>query len=86
MFLIINGKKFKQREVEIFLKTNDELDEYEYWINKIYFPISVQKYNQIVGYLQILIENKDRIFELFLTEDKNNHFNGKFKHFIVYSN
>lgn len=34
-------KKFKQREVEIFLKTNDELDEYEYWINKIYFPISV---------------------------------------------
>lgn len=41
MFLIINGKKFKQREVEIFLKTNDELDEYEYWINKIYFPISV---------------------------------------------
>lgn len=30
MFLIINGKKFKQREVENFLKTNDELDEYEY--------------------------------------------------------
>lgn len=78
-------KKIKQREVENLLKINDELDKYEYWINKIYFPISVWKYNQIVGYIQILIKNKDIIFELFLTEDKNIHFNGKSKHFIVYS-
>ncbi len=77
-------EKFKQREIEKYLKINSELGDYEYWLNKIYFTVSVWKYNQIVGYIQILIKNKDIIFELFMTEDKSIHYNAKSKHFIVY--
>lgn len=34
-------EKFKQREIEKYLKINIELGDYEYWLNKIYFPVSV---------------------------------------------
>ena len=78
-------KKFKQQKIEKYLKINNELGDYEYWLNKMHFPVSVWKYNQIVGYIQILIKNKDIIFELFITEDKSIHYNGKSKHFIIYS-
>lgn len=78
-------KKFKQTKIEEDLKKNGELGNYEYWLNKANFPVSVWKYNQIIGYIQIVIKNKDIIFELFITKDKNIHYNGKTKHFIEYS-
>ncbi len=77
-------EQFKQRSIENYLKLNPELGNYEYWLKKMYFPQYVWKYNQIIGYIQILIKNKDIIFELFITKDKNIHYNGKTKHFIEY--
>ncbi len=77
-------EQFKQRNIENYLKINPELGDYEYRLKKIYFPQYVWKYNQIIGYIQIVIKNRDIIFELFITKDKNIHYDGKTKHFIEY--
>ena len=77
-------KKFKQKMIDDYLNINNDLGDYKTQLNKIYLPFSIWRYNQIIGYIQISIENEDIVFDLYLTNDKNIHYNSKTKHFIKY--
>lgn len=77
-------KIYKDKSIKHFLELNDELGDYELWFDKFNFPKSVWKYNQIIGYIQIFIKEKDVIFDLWLCRDKKYFYNTTKKHFIEY--
>lgn len=74
--------RYKERKKQNYININQALDDYEIWLDKFCFPQSVWQYNQIIGHIQIILNKDDIIFELWLTKDKNFHYNGKKKHFI----
>lgn len=77
-------KDYKDNSIKHFLELNDELGDYELWFDKFNFPQSVWKYNQIIGYIQISIKEKDVIFDLWLCRDKRYVYKTNKKNFIEY--
>lgn len=77
-------KDYKEKCKKRFLEHNDELGDYELWFDRSNFPKYVWKYNQIIGYIQISIKEKDIIFDLWLSKDKRYTYNTTKKHFIEY--
>ena len=81
-------KYYKKQEtsnessIKHFLELNDEIGDYERWLKRFNLPQSIWKYNQIVGYIQIIIKGKDIIFDLWLCKDKRYFYNTTKKHFI----
>ena len=59
-----------ESSIKHFLELNDEIGDYERWLKRFNLPQSIWKYNQIVGYIQIIIKGKDIIFDLWLCKDK----------------
>lgn len=56
----------------------------EMCIKSIYFPGTIWKYNQIVGFIIVSVTRQDVIFEIFCSMDKKFHADSKTKHFIQY--
>lgn len=54
-------KFFNEYNIKHFLELNDELGNYERWLKRFNLPQSIWKYNQIIGYIQIIIKGKDII-------------------------
>lgn len=67
-------KNYKIRCIDDFQQGGHSKEEAEKGFNKIYYPQTVWKYNQIIGYIEILVSKQDVIFEKYFCLKKEKYY------------
>lgn len=75
-------EKIKQEEYNYVSKGKELNPEYKRILDEHNFPMCVWKYNQIIGYIVISIQNKDIVFDIYCCTEKRYMAKSKSKKFI----
>ena len=78
-------KEIKKR-IKEFVDNGHTSSEASKIINQIYYPKTLWKYNQIIGYITISISKQDVIFDLYKSINKRYIYKSSKKHFIINQN
>lgn len=79
-------KHYKNKCVTEFQQNGHTKEESEKGFNEIYYPQTVWKYNQVIGYIEILVSKQDVIFEKYFCNKKEKfYFKTTKKYFIEHN-
>ena len=77
------NKRWDKKKHKLMISGHSEEDAKEL-IRNIYFPRTLWKYNQIIGFIIIAATQQDIVFEIFCSMDRKYYLNSQSKHFIQY--